>query len=175
MNKISTKVFLTLFILGGIMFLGALSTRAMVGNELFEFGSLDLKQNLDPAYERELYRLISYATLLVMGGYAAALIGAIGFTVTTTVSWKKHGWLIMCAVLFFIFVPVELWSLRLDWKMIGLNFWGNWPLDEFRKAHLRRLTALSGLPVIANLVYYTIIIIAVWRPFEHGSAKNEAE
>ena len=78
----------------------------------------------------------------------------------------------MCAILFFIFVPVELWSLKLDWKMIGLNFWGDWPLEEFRKAYLRRLTALSGLPVIANLSYYTMIVIAVWRPFERT---NEAK
>ena len=151
---------------GAVVWLGALSTRAMLGNELLQFGTIELKTNLDPLFERELYRIISYATLLVMGGYSAALIGAIGFTATATVAWKQHGWLLMCAILFFVFVPVELWSLKLDWKMIGLNFWGDWPLEEFRKAYLRRLTALSGLPVIANLTYYTMIVIAVWRPFE---------
>jgi hypothetical protein len=166
MNKISTKLFLTLFILGAVVWLGALSTRAMLGNELLQFGTIELKTNLDPSFERELYRIISYATILVMGGYAAALAGAIGFAATATVAWKQHGWLFMCAILFFIFVPVELWSLKLDWKMIGLNFWGDWPLEEFRKAYLRRLTALSGLPVIANLTYYTMIVIAVWQPFE---------
>lgn len=172
MKKISTKIFLTLFIMGAVVWLGALSTRTMVGNELLQFGTLEFKTNLDPTLERELYRVISYATLLVMGGYVAALIGAIGFTATTTVSWKQHGWLLMCAILFFIFVPVELWSLKLDWKMIGLNFWGDWPIEEFRKAYLHRLTALSGLPVIANLSYYTMIVIAVWQPFER---KNGAK
>jgi hypothetical protein len=166
MDKISTKLFLTLFLFGAVIWLGALSTRAMLGNELLQFGTIELKTNLEPSFERELYRIISYATLLVMGGYAAALVGAIGFVATTTVRWKQHGWLLMCAILFFLFVPVELWSLKLDWKMIGLNFWGDWPLEEFRKAYLRRLTALSGLPVIANLTYYTMIVIAVWRPFE---------
>jgi hypothetical protein len=169
MEKISTKLFLTLFLLGAIVWLGALSTRAMLGNELLQFGTIELKTNLDPSFERELYRIISYATIIVMGGYCAALIGAIGFVATATVAWKQHGWLLMCAILFFIFVPVELWSLKLDWKMIGLNFWGDWPLEEFRKAYLRRLTALSGLPVIANLTYYSIIVIAVWRPFERKS------
>jgi hypothetical protein len=175
MNKTSTKIFLTLFALGFITFLGALISRAMMGNQLFEFGTLDLKANLDPVLERELYRLITYATLLVVCGYAAALVGAIGFSATAGVSWKHHGWLLMCAVLFFLFVPVEIWSLRLDWKMIGLNFWGDWPLDEFRKAHLRRLTALSGLPVIANLAYYTMIVLAVWRPFEKPIVMNKAD
>ncbi len=172
MEKISTKLFLTLFILGAVVWLGALSTRAMLGNELLQFGTIEMKTNLEPALERELFRVISYATILVMGGYGAALIGAIGFTVTVRVAWKRHGWLLMCAILFFLFVPVELWSMKLDWKMIGLNFWGNWPLEEFRKAYLGRLTALSGLPVIANLTYYTMIVIAVWRPFERT---NEAE
>jgi hypothetical protein len=172
MEKISTKISLTLFLLGAVVWLGALSTRAMLGNELLQFGTIELRTDLDPGLERELFRVISYATILVMGGYAAALAGAIGFVATATVNWKKHGWLLMCAILFFIFVPVELWSMKLDWKMIGLNFWGDWPLEEFRKAYLRRLTALSGLPVIANLSYYTIIVIAVWRPFERT---NEAE
>ncbi len=166
MNKISTKIFLTLFIMGAVVWLGALSTRAMIGNELLQFGTLDFKTTIEPSFERELYRILSYTTILVMGGYAAALVGAIGFAATATVKWKQHGWLLMCAILFFIFVPVELFSLKLDWKMIGLNFWGDWPIEEFRKAFLARLTALSGLPVIANLTYYTMIVIAVWRPFE---------
>jgi hypothetical protein len=166
MKNISAKIFLTLFVFGAVVWLGALSTRSMLGNELLQFGTIELKTNLDPSFERELYRIISYVTVLVMGGYAAALIGAIGYCATAGVAWKQHGWLLMCAILFFIFVPVELWSLHLDWKIIGLNFWGEWPLEEFRKAFIRRLTALSGLPVIANLSYYTMIVIAVWRPFE---------
>ncbi|MGE5315343.1 MAG: hypothetical protein ACM3Q4_11670 [Acidobacteriota bacterium] len=174
MNKTSTKIFLTLFALGFITFLGALTARAVIGNELFEFGTLDIRQNLDPVFEREIYRLVSYMTLLVMGGYTAALAGAVGFVATSDVSWRAHGWLLMCAILFFLFVPVEAWSLRLDWKMIGLNFWGEWPMEEFRKAHVRRLTALTGLPVIANLAYYTMIVIAAWRPFENATVKSEA-
>lgn len=173
MKKISTKIFLTLFIFGGVVWLGAQTTRAMLGNELLQLGTIDLKTNLDPLYEREMYRIISSVTLLVMGGYGAALVGAIGLALTSTVAWKLHGWLVMCAILFFLFVPVELWSLKLDWKMIGLNYWGNWPLEEFRKAFLARLTALSGLPVIANLTYYTIIVIAVWRPFERTTGAAE--
>ncbi len=166
MEKSVTKISLALFIIGAIVWLGAVPVRAAIGNELLEFGTINFKQNLSPEIERELYRLLSYTTLLTMSGYVVALASAVIFVKTTTLSYKQHGWLLMCAILFFMFVPVELFTLTLDWKIIGLNFWGSWELVEFRKAFIARFTALAGVPLIALLSYFTIIVVAAWQPLK---------
>jgi hypothetical protein len=36
---------------------------------------------------------------------------------------------------------------------------------EFRKLLIHRLAALSGVPLIALLCYYTAVVMAVFRPF----------
>ena len=72
----------------------------------------------------------------------------------------------MSAILLYVFVPVELYCYWLDWKIVGLNYWGNWPLEEFRKVLLMRLTALAGLPFIAQMCYYTIPIFIIFKPLQ---------
>ena len=66
---------------------------------------------------------------------------------------------------FFIFSPAELYTSWLDWKFIGVVFWGNGDLVYLRWLFLQRITALQGIPVIAILCYYTIIALCIWRPF----------
>jgi hypothetical protein len=70
----------------------------------------------------------------------------------------------MCYMLFFIFVPVEIYTYIIDIRFMVL-FQTNPPNhDELLRLFGQRLGALSGVPVIALLAYYTIIPIAIFRP-----------
>jgi hypothetical protein len=53
----------------------------------------------------------------------------------------------------------------LDVRMVLLEFFGNGQLSQFRELFLARMQALAGAPLIAQLCYYTIIILAVVQPF----------
>ena len=70
----------------------------------------------------------------------------------------------MSALLFCLFTPVEVYTLILDLKMWYLDFHGSNDLVEFRKLFVHRLAALAGVPIIALLCYYTIIVLSVVRP-----------
>ncbi len=113
-----------------------------------------------------MYQTIADAAVIRFASYPLVLIFAFLYLRSTTRSLKLHGWLLMSAILLFIFIPVEAYCLWLEWKIVGLQYWGTWPLDEFRKAFLGRITALAGLPLIATLCYYTIIGLVIFRPMK---------
>ena len=166
MQKQSSKVSLFVLLVSAIVWLGAVNVRALIGNELLNFGTLDFKEHLDAELEREVFRLISLTSVIVIGGYLATFVSAVVFARTTTLKFKQNGWLMMSTILFFIFSPVEFYTLILDWKMIALDFFSNPTLTEFRILFIHRLAALAGVPMIALLSYYTIIGLAIWRPMK---------
>jgi len=166
MQKLSTRISLFVLIISAVVWLGAVNVRAVIGNELLNFGTLEFKDHLDPGLEREVFRLISLTSVIVILGYLAVFVSAVVFVRTTTLSLKRNGWLMMSALLFFIFSPVEFYTLVLDWKMITLDFFSNASLTDFRILFIHRLAALAGVPIIALLSYYTIVGLAIWQPLK---------
>ena len=166
MQKQSSKVSLFVLIVSAIVWLGAVNVRAVIGNELLNFGTLDFKEHVDPGLEREVFRLISLTSVIVIGGYLATFTSAVVFVRTTPLRLKENGWLMMSAILFFMFSPVEFYTLFLDWKMIALDFFSSASLTDFRVLFIHRLAALAGVPMIALLSYYTIAGLSIWRPLE---------
>jgi hypothetical protein len=72
----------------------------------------------------------------------------------------------MSAILFYIFVPVELYTSILDGQMIYLDLSSSSDLVEFRKLFIHRLGALSGVPIIALMCYYTIVGLVIIQPLK---------
>jgi hypothetical protein len=164
-NQIA-RVSLFALIVSSIIWLGAVNVRAVIGNELLNFGTLQFKTSLDAELEREVFRLISLSSVIVIGGYLGTFASAILFVKATALPFKQNGWLMMSALLFFIFSPVEFYTLFLDWRMISLDFFSNPSLTDLRILFIHRLAALAGVPMIALLSYYTIIGLVVWRPMK---------
>lgn len=139
-----------------------------IGN-LLEFGTVELKQTLTVEVERTAYDTIAKLSVIIFIFYPFVLIAGISYLKTTQRTMKNEGWLLMCTILLFMFVPVEIYCFWLDWKIVGLNYWGEWPLEEFRKAFVLRLTAFAGLPFIGQLCYYTIPILVIFKPFRKST------
>jgi hypothetical protein len=165
MKQQLSRAALLLLCIAVVVWLGAVNVRAMIGYELFHTGTLEFITTIDPTVEREVMHLVSYASLLVDGGYVVAFLGAAVFLWSTPLVLKRQGWLLMSAILFFVFTPVEFYTIYLDAKFVMAEIFGNPVLDELRALFLKRFTALSGLPIIALLCYYTIIPLIIWKPF----------
>jgi hypothetical protein len=161
-----TDVSLFVLFISAIIWLGAVNVRAVIGNELLIFGTLRFKTNLDAELEREVFRLINLSSVIVICGYLLTFVSAIVFARTTTLPFKQNGWLTMSALLFFVFSPVEFYTLYLDWKMIALDLFSVASLTEFRVLFIHRLAAFAGVPIIALLAYYTIIGLVIWQPMK---------
>lgn len=159
------RVSLFVLAVASIFWLGAVNIRAMIGNDMLKTGTLEFEEYLDPEAEREIFRLLSFASVVIIISYAIVLISGTVFLVTSPFRLKQHGWLMMSAILFYTFVPVEAFTLYLDSRMAYKEFFTTDGNNVFRELFVARVSALAGAPVIALLCYYTIIALAVFRPF----------
>ena len=169
----SNKIALTLLIISAIFWLGGINIRTLIGNELLDYDQFDFRTSLPPDRENTLFQMISNASLVVVISYAIVLISAIWFIASTKLKMKENGWLLMSAILFFLFVPVELYTNYLDVRFMILFHQGPPNHDELLKLFGERIGAFQGVPVIAILCYYTIIPIAVFRPLRKPKVTDE--
>jgi hypothetical protein len=165
-NSTTWRIALFVFVISGSLWLGSTCIRAMMGTVLLKFGTVTFEENIPPDAEREIFRLISLTSLSVIGTYVVAFVGSIVFLVTSPFKLKEHGWLMISAILFYAFVPVEGFTMYLDAKMIYAEFFTTADNQVFRELFIARIGALAGAPFIAMLCYYTIIALAVFQPLK---------
>ena len=158
------RLALVVIILGGMVWIGALHVRALIGNELLDIGTLTVNTTLPLPAERMLYRLFAGAGILMISGYAAVLIAGAVFLAGSPYRLRQHGWLMMCAILLYLFVPVEVYAMILDVRMILAEFSGGADPAVLRELFQARIGALAGAPFVALLCYYTIVVLAVFQP-----------
>jgi len=158
------RMALLVVILGGVVWIGALHVRALVGNELLDIGTLTVNTTLPPAAEQMLYRLFAGTGILMISGYAAVLIAGAVFLAHSPYRLRQHGWLMMSAILLYLFVPVEVYAMILDVRMILVEFSGGADPAVLRELFQARVGALAGAPFVALLCYYTIVVLAVFQP-----------
>ncbi len=171
----SNKIALTLLVISAVFWLGGINVRTLIGNELLDYDQFDFRTSIPPDRENTLFQMISNASLVVVISYVITLISAIWFLSTTKMKMRENGWLLMSAVLFFMFVPVEIYTNYLDVRFMILFQQGPPNHDELLKLFGERIGAFRGVPVIAVLCYYTIIPIAIFRPLSRKKKVNAEE
>ena len=160
------RIALVVFIVASILWLGGTHARMLLANDLLKTGTLEMAEYIPPEAEREVYHLMSVTAVMVVPAYAAAVISSIVFLALSPYRPKRNGWLMMSAILFYLFVPVEAYTMTLDARMVYQEFFTTADNHVFRELFLARVGALGGAPVIAMLSYYTIIILAVVQPMK---------
>jgi hypothetical protein len=171
----SNKLALATLIIAAIFWLGGINIRALIGNELLIYDQFQFRTSIPPDRENTLFQMIANSSIVVMSAYFVVLLSAFWFLITTKLKLKENGWLLMSTILFFIFIPAEVYTYILDFKFI-LLFYSNPPNhDELLKLFGERLGGLSGIPVIALLCYYTIIVLAVFKPLSKKTAHVKEE
>lgn len=165
LNKVS-KFWLLLLIISAIVWLGAINVRFIIGNELLNYDEFNFRTSIPPDEENMIFKLISHASITIMIAYVFTFISAIFFLKTCKINLKQNTWLLMCAILFFVFSPVEFYTSYLDLKFILLFFSEPPNHDELLMIFGERLGFLKGVPWIAILSYYTIIGIVIYKPLK---------
>jgi hypothetical protein len=113
----SNKIALTLLIISAVFWLGGINIRTLIGNELLNYDQFNFRTSIPPDRENTLFQLISNASLVIIISYTIVLFSAIWFMTTTNLKMKQNGWLMMSVVMFFMFVPVEIYTYYLDVKI----------------------------------------------------------
>ena len=139
----SNKIALTLLVISGIFWLGGINIRALIGNELLNYDQFNFKTSVPPEREETLFQMIAYASLVIVISYFVVLTCAIWFISTTKMKMKENGWLLMSAILFFMFVPVEIYTYYVDIRFMIVYYSHPPNHDELEKLFGMRLGALS--------------------------------
>lgn len=166
-KKAKTSLFiLTVF---AIFWLGGISVRFFIGNQLLDYDEFNFRISIPPDEENQIFKMISDASLMIMFSYTAVLISAIVFMKTCKINLRENTWLLMCAILFFVFVPVELYTSYLDLKFIMLFDKRPANHDNLLKLFGERIGFLRGVPWIAIMSYFTVIWLAIFQPMKKTS------
>ncbi len=164
------KVFLSLFAVGGVIWLGTSLARMAIGFDAFVPGTTTLK---DAQSEAMLVHTVWLYTLL--GGwagwsYAATVIGGTGAFLLSMRDWKRNGWIVMCSILMVLTIPGQVWVILQDIELWGL-FDASTGLalaspEDVRTLFLQRMTAVlaSVISGLTLLIAATVLLLLVWQP-----------
>jgi hypothetical protein len=158
-----------------IFWLGGINVRAIIGNDLLNYDEFSFRTGIPPDEENWIFRLLSFSSILIMISYAFVLTSVIGFLKSSKLNIRENAWLLMCSILFFAFVPVEIYTYYLDIKFYLLYLKNPPNHDGLLKIFGERIGFLKGVPYIAVLSYYTIIFIAVFRPLHKTKSQIEED
>ncbi len=175
MSQRTSHVLLLIISIAAITWLGGINIRAMIGFDLLETGTIDFKPNIHPYVERAVYALVAQSSIIVDVAYIVVWIAGIVWLRATHLKLRQEGWLMMSALLFYLFTPVEIYTMVLDVRMWILDHLGSNDLVEFRKLFIHRLGALAGVPLIALLCYYTIIPLVIFKPMRKPQSASEGQ
>jgi hypothetical protein len=174
LNK-TAKLSLTLLIISAAVWLGAINVRFLIGNQLLNFDEFNFRTSIPPDEENLIFKMISDSSILIMAAYVFVFFSASVFLRSCRINFKENPWLLMCAVLFFMFSPVEIFTYYLDIKFILLFFSNPPDHDELLEIFGERIGFLRGVPWIAVMSYYTIIAIAVFQPLRRSKKELDEE
>lgn len=174
LNK-TAKTYLYILVLAVIFWLGAVNVRFLIGNELLLFDEFNFRTSIPPDEENVIFKMITNATMVIIPAYLIALIASILFLKNCKINLKENPWLMMCAILFYAFVPVELYSHFLDIKFMILFNERPANHDGLLKLFGERIGLLRGVPWIALLSYYFIIGVAIFQPMKKSHRELEEE
>ena len=166
MKKHFSNFIVFVIAVGAIFWLGALNVRALVGNELFETKVLEWKNYLAPDFYSAYFRIIAMSSILTLISYTFVFVFTIIYLLYVKPDLKANGWLMASLIFFFIFAPVEIYGSYFDFRFVYEYFFGKADYYYLQQLLTKRITALSGMPVIAIFCYYTIIGLIIWKPFQ---------
>jgi hypothetical protein len=172
LNK-TAKVSLFILIVASFFWLGGINVRFFIGNQLLNYDEFNFRTSIPPDEENQIFKMISDASVMIMIFYVIVLASAIVFTKSNKINLRENPWLLMCYLLFFAFVPVELYTSYIDLKFVLLFDQRPANHDKLLEYFGERIGFLRGVPWIAVMSYYTIIWLAVFKPLK--KSKEELE
>lgn len=174
LNK-KAKISLFILVVASIFWLGAINVRFFIGNQLLNYDEFNFRTSIPPDEENQIFKMISDASLLIMISYPIVLVSAIFFIKNAKINLRENPWFLMCIILFFVFVPVELYTSYIDLKFMLLFNKRPANHDRLLEYFGERIGFLRGVPWIAVMSYYTIIWLSVFKPMKKSIAELEDE
>jgi len=175
------RVFLSLFAVGGVIWLGASIARMVVGFDVFTPGTLLFK-----ATQSESVRLHTIWLFTLLGGWTgwsflATTVGGLGTALIVRTAFATHGWMLMAAILLLLLIPVQAYVAWEDYQLwTFFDRSTGMPLAqpaEIIAVFLQRYTntAVNIMLGMSLLAAVTLILFCTIRPLQPKSTDHNAQ
>ena len=169
----STKFFLLFLLIGGVIWIGGGVARMVVGYSVFVPGTLEWNPSLSEAA-----RLQAVWLYTLLGGWtgwswAAATFGGIGSMIMLRKHFRRHGWLLMSAILFVLILPVQAYVATEDYRLwMYFDETTGLPLaapEEIMRVFLGRFssTLVNVFVALSMLASVTIVALGALQPLHN--------
>ena len=176
-KTIFSKIFLTIFTVGVIIWLGGTIARNAIAFDIFVPGT---ELTLKNWYSEEarlttvsLFRITAFYTIV---GFCMAFTASIFLFVQYRKEFKTKGWLLMAFILMFLSSPVEFYLMYYDIKIILafnnqlINSFNDTIVQDFFVDRFSKLTIPATLSFLAA---FTAVLLVIWQPL--NKRKKEFE
>lgn len=166
------KLFLTITILGAIVWLGGSVIRNAIAYDMFIPGTLTKKTYLTEDFVFHTIRLYSLTAFYTIAGYALVIVGMLFLVIGNRNRVKEKGWFFMIAVLFALAFPAEIYLMLFDVELVKtLQSSADTTATNPRLADIffekfsndSYTSQASGLTMMA---YITVVILCTYRPLD---------
>lgn len=165
-NKIS-KLFLILFIIAEIIWLGSYITRLTLFYQLFETsGDYVLKNQFNEQNLKEILQILISAVTINVIFYSIMIFSFILFISTSKLSLKQNGWLFISTILILLTLPFEFYLILIDYQMIQLVYSSNFNTSSMLALVVKRFSILSSFPIVEILSYFAVNYLFLFKPLK---------
>lgn len=156
-------------VIAGIIWLGGSIVRAAIGFDMFVAGTLTFKTEMSPDAMLQAIRLFGVTAFYTMLGYGVFLLAGLYIWLVLRPNWKRSGGLFIAGIFVVLYVPVEVVQMYYDLRIVQMVQWGELTLATLESAKtlvLKRISVLSGAPLLAILGYISAVWFLVYAPLK---------
>ncbi len=155
MNRLS-KLSLYFLIMGAMVLLGGIAFQMLIGISTMLVSNTVMEQFG--------YTLMSRGSIILIIAYVIIFISGLIFWKSGPFKLKKDRWFLISFLLFYVWFPVDIYTIILDLKFAILFNPNILITDELKNLFLARQTTLGPIPLIMLLGYLVSIGFAIFRP-----------
>uniref|UniRef100_A0A832G0H1 Uncharacterized protein n=1 Tax=Ignavibacterium album TaxID=591197 RepID=A0A832G0H1_9BACT len=162
-----SKIFLTIALASGALWLGSYTTKLFALYNLFELDQsnlLILKSDLTNVdLKPVLFELLPVLSLSLVS-YIVFLAFSIMFLLFSKISLKNNGWLFISLMIVIICLPFEIVLSLKDFKIINMILNNSDNVNEMIEIIKSRITIFSSFPIVSLILHYSIFFLFVFKP-----------
>lgn len=172
--KLINKIVVFITAISGIVWFGTALTRQMVYYSFFTPPTLNLRPELTEINLVPVFLPILPVVVVYVVSFGLFIAGLLLSLITVKPEFRKNGWLFIAAVMIFLTLPFEGYLIyNYDFPFIQAANSGSVNASVLFDALLKRLTVLSGFPIIQLCCYAAVVFLVIFKPLTKLTVNNE--
>lgn len=159
-----SKIFASVAIASGSIWLGSYLLKLFMVYQLFEPKNLSLKNKFISIDMDVFLSVFLPAFITPFAAYVIMVICILIFLLTTKISFKENGWLFITLMIVLLTLPFEIYLMLIDYKIITMLIHNSFNSDMLLGLFVERITALNAFPLIQILSYISIFFLIIFKP-----------